>query len=250
MTGPMGGDVCQFLPWDSDFFQCRIARATVSRLTDDLAACIVDWCDAHAIDCLYFLADPSDAATIRLAQQHGCSLVDVRVLLGRQLDTEISPQARVSRICVRPVAVDDIPSLRAIAKVSHRDSRFCFDSNFEAGRAALMFEIWIEKSCHGYADAVLVAEVEGRSVGYVTCQLQEGSNGQIGLCGVASEAQGQGIGHRLVQGALQWFLDRGVKRVTVVTQGRNSAAQRLYQRCGFVTESMHLWYHWWLRARR
>jgi len=31
----------------------------------------------------------------------------------------------------------------------------------------------------------------------------------------------------------------------VVTQGRNLAAQRLYQRNGFVTASLQLWYHRW-----
>jgi ribosomal protein S18 acetylase RimI-like enzyme len=34
--------------------------------------------------------------------------------------------------------------------------------------------------------------------------------------------------------------------VSVVTQGRNVAAQRLYQRAGFVTASTQLWYHRWL----
>jgi ribosomal protein S18 acetylase RimI-like enzyme len=40
----------------------------------------------------------------------------------------------------------------------------------------------------------------------------------------------------------------GVQRVSVVTQGRNVAAQKLYQSCGFTTCSVQLWYHWWLEA--
>ena len=47
------------------------------------------------------------------------------------------------------------------------------------------------------------------------------------------------------ESALDWFATQGVEKVTVVTQGRNGAAQRLYQRCGFVTGSIHLWYHKW-----
>jgi len=245
----MGGEICQFLEWDSQFFQRRIARVTVGRLTQDLAERIIGWCEVQEIDCLYLLAELSDETTIRIAEQDGFHLVDVRVTMARQLDADITSRIRIPRGSIRPAVPDDIPALRAIARVSHGDSRFCFDSNFGAGRANLLFETWIDKSCRGYADAVLVADVEGHPFGYVTCKLQEGAEGQVGLCGVTAEAQGQGFGQQLVLEALRWFAGRGIKRVTVVTQGRNSAAQRLYQRCGFMTESTKLWYHRWRQAK-
>jgi hypothetical protein len=37
--------------------------------------------------------------------------------------------------------------------------------------------------------------------------------------------------------------------VQVITQGRNYAAQRLYQRAGFVTRKTELWYHKWFHPR-
>jgi hypothetical protein len=33
--------------------------------------------------------------------------------------------------------------------------------------------------------------------------------------------------------------------VKTVTQGRNIPAQRTYQRCGFQTAAVQLWYHRW-----
>ena len=39
----------------------------------------------------------------------------------------------------------------------------------------------------------------------------------------------------------------GITYIDVVTQGRNYSAQRLYQRCGFITQSTELWYHKWLK---
>jgi hypothetical protein len=40
--------------------------------------------------------------------------------------------------------------------------------------------------------------------------------------------------------------DRGAATVSVVTQGRNVRAQRIYQQFGMRTRSLELWYHrWW-----
>ena len=97
---------------------------------------------------------------------------------------------------------------------------------------------------------VLVAELDRMPAGYVTCHLErETLRGSIGLVGVSRWAQGRGVGQTLVRRAVDWFTTQGVQHVTVVTQGRNCAAQRLYQRCGFVTGSIHLWYHKWYAAQ-
>ena len=44
----------------------------------------------------------------------------------------------------------------------------------------------------------------------------------------------------------RWFADHGVGRVSVVTQARNAAGLRLYQRAGMTVQSIQLWFHkWW-----
>ena len=55
------------------------------------------------------------------------------------------------------------------------------------------------------------------------------------LCG-----RDRGIGWALVAESLRWFAVHGARQVSVVTQGRNVQAQRLYQHCGFLTRSMQL----------
>ena len=83
-------------------------------------------------------------------------------------------------------------------------------------------------------------------MGYVSCHLDgEDGAGRIGLVAVSSHARGDGLGRTLVLAALRWFEEQGVGTVRVVSQARNCEAQRLYQRCGFVTDSVHLWYHKW-----
>lgn len=242
---------CTLLTWDSDFWGMPIGRVLGNELTPAGLAEIDRWCSRRSIACLYFLASGNDPATVRAAEDGGFRLTDTRVTLGRPSERLApgAPPPSSAGVTIRPSDTSDIEPLKRIAAVSHRDTRFYFDIHFPPITCQLLYERWIETSCAGYADRVLVADEGGLPIGYVTCHLPAGSDvaGRIGLLGVAPHARGQGIGRRLVMSALNWFGDTQVEAVTVVTQGRNIGAQVVYQRCGFVTLSQLLWYHKWYR---
>ncbi len=150
---------------------------------------------------------------------------------------------------IRPCRAADLPALKAIARTVHHDTRFYFDPRFPRERCDALYETWIEKSCGGYADLVLVADLHGAAVGYCSCH-RRGNEGQIGLFGVHADYHGQGVGSQLIREALRWFIEQGLERAAVTTQGRNIAAQRLYQKHGFMTQAVQLWYHRWFTADR
>jgi dTDP-4-amino-4,6-dideoxy-D-galactose acyltransferase len=239
--------LCQFLDWDSEFFQRRIARVTVNRLDIIAVHEVMTWCELNAIDCLYFLGDLEDKTTIQVAEENGFRLVDIRITLDTRIEEPLKFDSDKLAISIRPSTPDDIAALRAIARVSHCDSRFYYDLHFPQSRCDDLYEMWIEKSCNGYADTVIVAEVDDQIAGYISCQITDPhlAVGQIGLVAVGPEARGMGIGYELVRESLRWFSKHQVQQVIVVTQGRNSKAQRLYQRCGFLTRSVQAWYHRW-----
>ena len=239
---------CEFLEWDSRFFGRRIARLTLPRLTPEAATAVLAWCRTKQIACLYFLADADDSETTQLAAEHGFQLVDVRLTLEHGGPAEFASSARSVEASIRPFTTADLPALRGLAGRAHRDSRFFFDPHFSPARSQQLFETWIENSCNDRREQVFVAEVEGQPAGYVACQIVNAQTGQIGLLGVDAVAQGRGVGTRLITSALRWFAARGATRVIVVTQGRNVRAQRLYQKCGFVTAALQLWYHRWFEV--
>lgn len=240
-TPASNSGVCELLPWDSSFFGVEIARLVPERLSGAVLAQALEWCAAHRIKCLYFLADPNDRQTIELAEAGGFHLVDIRVTLECGMaDAEGSESGGI-----RLYQPGDLDRLKAIARTSHTDSRFFFDAHFPVPRAQALFECWIERSCEGWAQAVFVAEVDGVAAGYTTCHLNPNGAGSIGLVGLAPEAQGRGLGRSLVRAAVAYLQRQQAARITVVTQGRNVRALRLYQRCGFRVESVRLWYHRW-----
>jgi dTDP-4-amino-4,6-dideoxy-D-galactose acyltransferase len=239
------GALCTLLPWDSSFFGRRIARLRDGRLDAETLAETERWCRDERIDALYFLADVADPATASLAEAAGFRLVDVRVTLGRAVDSS-SKSSLLPKEPIREARPEDVPSLRRIAAASHHASRFYADPHFERERCDELYATWIQNSCaDGGGTAVWVAEIEERPAGYVTALLAGPESGEIGLIAVAHEAQGRGLGHLLIGRALEDLAARGASRVSVVTQGRNLRAQRLYQRLGFSTEAMGLWFHLW-----
>ncbi len=236
MTG-----VCQLLNWDTEFFGMRVARLNRAQPTAAEMRSALDWCAAENISCLYLLTGSNDPETTRLAEECGFHFADIRVTLERSGGDAPSDIPSGIRIATE----EDVAALKSIAGVSHTDSRFYYDTGFPRERCDELYRVWIEKSCRGYAQRVFVAEHQGAPVGYITCHNDEG--GRIGLLGVAENARGLGLGGRLISAALHYFAESKLQRVTVVTQGRNAAAQRLYTRHGFLPLSTELWYHRWFR---
>ena len=235
----------RLLQWDSEFFGVRIATVTASRLTSQVVEQLRSWCSQERIDCLYFLSGAEDVGTMRLAEDNGFRVTDIRLTLARYLNDPIAPLDRI-----RIAKSSDIPHLKQLAAKSFVNTRFYNDGHFAEEKCAELYSTWVERSCNGYADCVLIAEREdGRPAGFITCSLQE-SEGVIGLLAVDPLLRSHGLGLSLTQAALRYFREQRKSCARVVTQGCNIASQRLYQRCGFVTDLVQIWYHVWCTEAR
>jgi RimJ/RimL family protein N-acetyltransferase len=230
--------LCELLDWDTQFWGFRVGSIRDSKLTPEVLDRIDAWCRSERVRCLYFLAEASDIASTTLAESSGFRLVDVRMTYARQ-------PASAAVEGIREAHVQDVAAMRSIALTSYRDTRFYIDPHFPPQQTDQLYATWIEKSCSGWADAVLVADTGLGVDGYVTCSLQHGGTGSIGLLGVREAARGRGIANRLIVAALAWFAAHGATEVKVVTQVRNRAAQRTYARAGFLIDDVGLWFHRW-----
>lgn len=215
----------EVLTWDSDFWKIRIGRSQTSDIDQ--------WAKDNMVGSICLLVDAADTDEIQAAEDRGFRFMDVRVTYERRT------QGRIA--AVRPHTDEDIEKLVAIARGSHRITRFYADPHFPDDRCDDLYETWIRSSCAGWAQQVLVV---GDTEGYCTVHVS-GDVGSIGLIAVDEASRGQGQGMELVCGANGWCYDQGLKRITVVTQGRNIAAQRLFQRCGFVITDTEVWMHRW-----
>jgi dTDP-4-amino-4,6-dideoxy-D-galactose acyltransferase len=234
---------CTLLPWDTDFWGVRVGRVEGETMTEERLRAVDAWAAEHGVQCLYFLAAVHDPPTAHAAEAGGFRLMDLRVELRRPAagDDELNG--------LREAHADDAPALRAIARASHGVTRFYADPHFADERCDDLYDVWITRSLEGWAQGVLVAEADGRPAGYVSCHLDEDeSRGSIGLIAVDDSVRRAGLGVALSRGAVAWCRDRGMAELAVVTQGRNVAALRTFQRAGFLVGSVGLWFHKWYEA--
>ena len=244
---PPNPEPCELLPWDTEFFGFRIGRVRGNALDADLAAQVDDWSRRERIRALYFLARGDAPAATLAAEEHGFGLVDVRLTLGQSLREPAREVFETTGADIRAAQPGDVPGLEKIARTSHRDTRFFSDPHFSREQAEELYARWISLEATGRARIVLVAAMpDGEPGGYISCHWDPADEeAQIGLLGVAAPARGRGLGKALVLAAVKWCRDQGVPQITVVTQGKNVAAQRLYQRCGFQTRDFQFWFHKW-----
>ncbi len=91
----------------------------------------------------------------------------------------------------------------------------------------------------GPNDHVLVAEIDGRVVGYAGLHLRDGKRRHSAWLGIAvhDEFAGRGAGQALMRALLDladnWI---GLLRVDLEANADNERAIALYRRCGFVEE--------------
>lgn len=235
----------RLLSWDTDFFSARIARVNLTTLTPEALTDLETWSQHNQVDCLYLLLDIKDTQSATLAEASGFHLRDVRMTFNCKRPQTLPD---IDTTHFREATDDDLPHLREIASGAYTMTRFYHDPCFSRDHCDRLYDTWLVKSLQtDLADAVLIAEHNGVPAGFMTAVIHGDTGiGQIGLVGVAAAARGQGIGRRMMHYTLNWFWQREIQQVRIVTQARNIAAQRLYQACDFRTQQVELWYHRWL----
>jgi dTDP-4-amino-4,6-dideoxy-D-galactose acyltransferase len=237
------------LDWDSDHFGVGVARLGVP--ADDLPqarAALADACRA-GIALVYGMVEaPREAPAELLAEFHG-RLVDRKTTFGRPLAGADSTMGGGAPAVVEYPPGPASPELRSLAVLAGMHSRFRVDPRVPGDRFEALYTTWMERSTRRHlADVVLVAVEDGRAgpLGMVTVSAKAGT-GAIGLIAVAEQAQGRGVGRRLLRAAHAWMVGHGLRTARVVTQGTNAAACRLYESCGYTPVEVVHYYHFWPR---
>lgn len=234
------------LAWDTDFFGFKVARLDPGKLAPDGLEPALARLAVQGVRLAYLAVPPGDAAMNETARACGGFLVNQRAELSHDLAALDSNTECVA--IKRPIAPADEARLIELAWASAEQSRFRLDQRLPQDAWRRLYEIWMRRSLAGeLADAVLTHRSEGRIVGMITLSAS-GRRGEIGLFAVDGSVRGQGIGSRLLGGALNWFRSERCTNAHVVTQGENEAALAIYRHAGFRLARLLNVYHIWIES--
>ena len=234
------------LIWDSAFFGLPIARLdVVQTLSSDQILGLLQKLKSQKVSLLYFFVDQNDKKTFDNALKAGGLPVGSRAVFVIDINNMLYKK-KVSNIQeyldshVDPVLID-------LALQSGLYSRFQMDKNLPEGAFGKLYETWITRSVKKeIAEAVFVYKNNHNEIRGLITLGKSGERGDIGLLGVDTESRGQSIGTKLVDEAVHYFKKKKIRELQVVTQGNNLPAVHFYTKYGFLKESEHYIFHFWL----
>jgi dTDP-4-amino-4,6-dideoxy-D-galactose acyltransferase len=235
------------LEWDSDFFDFNVAYTSSRHLTDNILHHMNQFVKNENIQLVEYLCNCHDSRSVLLAEKNRFHFTDIRLTFEKQLNAS-SPYELNSNFRIGLAKKEHIPELREISGNIYKDSRYYFDGNFSDAKIDEFYRNWVEKAVLGNFDHECYTVFDGNiPAGFCTIRYRSAKVAQIGLFGISSKYQGRGLAISLIQAVNNILYKKGVGRISVVTQGRNYAAQRIYQKAGFLTKSTELWYHKWFK---
>lgn len=118
-------------------------------------------------------------------------------------------------------------------------SRFRRDSRLSNGEFRKLYKTWISEAIK-HKHVYITPYLEGM----LTLSF-ENEVGNIGLLAVSKEHQGKGWGRKLLNAAIFFTNEKGIKALKVATQELNRQALGLYSSLGFQEVDRVYIYHYW-----
>jgi GNAT superfamily N-acetyltransferase len=248
------------LDWDSD--QLGVTAGRLAHLlawephvdAGELVSAAVTECGRRGIIHLSGRVPAGDTRAIHALEESGFQLMECLLTFGFRFGRDEAGFAHSGSL-VEPCdgSEEEIRWVGDLAAGSFHLDRFHVDPRLSGEKADALHREWMENSCRGFADVVLVARDPrtGARLGFLTCKKHRTEDvslpltfANVVLVAVDPGARGLGVSSDLTLAAMDWARDR-VDILEVGTQYTNIAASRLYIRAGFryvrSDVSLRLW---------
>lgn len=211
---------------------------------------VLDRCVAEGVRLLITRCTTEDMPTVHALEEVGCRLMDTLLYFRRNLTDELLRASPLDdHVIIRPACPEDARRVEEVAAeaFSGYNGHFHADPRLDRAACDAVYTSWARSSVlsRDVADEVLVAEVGGRVVGFLTLKFAAPQIGEGPLYGVARAFQGQGLGRALMAHGLRWFRVHDAAWMQMSTQVTNTRSQRVWIGLGFEPSHSYYTFHRW-----
>ena len=238
-------NIITILDWDSKFWKKKICFIGPKKLTESIVFRCKKFIKKNKVDMVQFLSNCHESESVKIAEKNNFGFKDIRITLEKKVDKKKKIKLNKS-ISLRKAKLTDFKFIKPIARESYLDSRYYFDEFFSVNRVKNFYEGWLKKAILGtFDDLCLLICYKKKPVGFCTIKIRT-PNAIIGLFSISSKYQGKGFSKILLKYLNYEMKKDNIKKITVVTQGRNYSALKAYQNVNFKISRTELWYHKWI----
>jgi GNAT superfamily N-acetyltransferase len=220
----------------------RDPQFTVATLPDTLR-----FCRENGVRLLVARCASPELLAAQAMEAAGGRLMDTLVYYVRALDRPFAVEGH--QVLVRRLTDGDVEGVRQVAAASFRGyiGHYHADARLDRAKCNETYTSWAERSCtdRSVASKVLVAEHQGRVVGFLTLLERGPEEQEIILNGVHPDFQRHGIYRGLVLEAMTLARAEGSSRLSVSTQLINVGVQKTWSRLGFELSRSYYTFHLW-----
>jgi GNAT superfamily N-acetyltransferase len=255
------------LPWDSNIFGRRMGALKYVVVHPDfrdqpealeqLLDHVIQWAIAEGVEFLLCKSYTDDQTLLYALQQKGFLLVDTLLNyvydMRRHAFDEIPEPPLNSGVILRQATEDDLESLIDVAHRAfrHHFGRYNADIRISSDQATQVYEEWIRSAIAGYADWIIVAEVNGTLAGYSVWKKPAASErslsvkvGHYSIAAVHPDYSGRGLFGTLTYAGMALFPDIA-DCIEGPTHINNYPVQRGYTKLRWhIADAQHSFHKW------
>jgi len=215
------------LEWDSDFFGINIAEINTSSGQINQQK-INDYIKNNNIQLTQALCDIKNRALIHNLQQASFHFYDNKITFAQKI-----AQKKEQYKQIKTADTNDKEAVCHIAENLSEDSRFNI-APISIKKVKEFYALWAAKAIDGSFDDICLLWKEQEQIkAFCTIKYLDKPEARIGLISVDDRFQGQGFGSKLISSILSFLNEKGIKTVTVATEGKNINALNFYYKNGF-----------------
>ena len=232
--------------WDTSHFGFKVAKLNLAMPTDISAA--LEFCVREGVVLLICRCNTHDTPSAHLLEQQGFLLMDTIVDSCIDL-TKWKMPVEVDLSGIRWYREGDEKAIASIAREAFKGymGHFHNDPKLAPEKSDSLYVEWAHNSCfdENLAAGVVVAELEGDVVGFLSIVPPKDGKGDFGIGGMSTRAQGKGIFPKLYFLSFEWLKSQGVTWVQDKTVVNNYAELRVLIKVGMRPFNSLYTFHKW-----